>query len=154
MVAAAGSITGLRRSSAASIAGSACGLDPHDPHLGTSFLYGAGDSGDEPSASDRHDYGIHIGNLLQQFQTDGALPRDDRWIVKSMKAYQILDPAAALGFFESLVIIGPEENHFRAPGSRRRYLHERRVFRHADLRPNAPPRSNKPLPGHDSRRTP
>ena len=62
-------------------AGGTLGLNAVDLDIGLQALDGKGHAGDEAAAAHRHDDGIDVGQLVQNFQTDGALPRDDLLIV-------------------------------------------------------------------------
>jgi hypothetical protein len=49
------------------------------------LLDGAGDAADEPAAADGDDDGFEVGDLLQQLEADGSLPRDDLVVVKGVQ---------------------------------------------------------------------
>ena len=47
-------------------------------------LDGGGDTGDQPAAADGYDHHVHIRNLLQQFQAQGALAGYDILVVEGV----------------------------------------------------------------------
>ena len=50
---------------------------------------GQSDSAHQPPAGEGNDDRVNLGEVFQQFQPDGSLPRDDKGIVKG------IDPAQA-----------------------------------------------------------
>ena len=62
-------------------AGGTLGLYAVDLYLRPQALDGKGHAGDQAAAAHRHNDRIHIRQLIQNFQTNGSLPRDDLLIV-------------------------------------------------------------------------
>ena len=52
-----------------------------DFYLGTQALDGKRHAGNQTAAADGHDDRIHIGQLVEDLQADGSLPRDDQLVV-------------------------------------------------------------------------
>ena len=65
-------------------AGRACRLDAVDLGTGIHGLDGAGDARDQTAAANGHDDGIHIVQLVEDLQTDGALAGDHVLVVKGV----------------------------------------------------------------------
>jgi len=62
-------------------AGGTLGLNAVDLDVRLEALDGKGHAGDQAAAAHRHNDRIHIRQLIQNFQTNGSLPRDDLLIV-------------------------------------------------------------------------
>ena len=77
------------------------------------------------------------GNLLEQFEADGALAADDLSIVEGMDEGAAFFDAAAQGLFAGFVVVGAVENDLRPEGAGGGDLDLRRGQRHDDLRANA-----------------
>ncbi len=112
-------------------------LDADDADLGVGLLEGAGDAADEAAAADGDDDGFDVGDLLEQFEADGALAADDLGVVEGMDEGAALFDAAAHGFFAGLVVAGAVEDDFGAIAARGGDLDLRRGQRHDDLGANA-----------------
>ena len=93
MVASAGMVTGVAGFAGAEHGGQALGLNADDADLGIGFLEGAGDAADEAAAADGDDDGFEVGNLLEEFEADGALAGDDFGVVEGMDEGAALLPA-------------------------------------------------------------
>ena len=113
-------------------AGCALGLHAVDLHLRAQALDGKGHARDQAAAAHRHDDRIQIGQLVQNFQADGALACDDQLIVVGV------DEGHA-GFFLQLnglvvgVVVGAgHETDLRAQILGVFHLHDGRTVRHAD----------------------
>ena len=61
--------------------GCALGLHTVDLDLRLEALDGEGHAGDESAAAHRHDNGIHIGQLVENFEADGTLTGNDLLVV-------------------------------------------------------------------------
>ncbi len=89
---------------------------------------------DQAAASNRNHYGVQVSHLLEHFDSESSLPRDDGFVVERVNERKSLFIAAPDGFLASFVVVRAEKDHFGAVAPRRRYFHERRRERHADLR--------------------
>ena len=65
-------------------AGSAGCLHAVDLDIGIELLDGEGNAGDESAAADRNDDRVRVGQLVENFQTDSALSRDNPVVIKGM----------------------------------------------------------------------
>ena len=62
-------------------AGSPRRLHAVDLDLRPQALDGKSHAGDQPAAAHRHDDRIHVGQLVQNLQSDGSLPRNDQLVI-------------------------------------------------------------------------
>ena len=62
-------------------AGRARGLHAVNLDFGAQALDGERHTGDQATAANGHDDRIHIGQLVENFQADGALARDDQLVI-------------------------------------------------------------------------
>ena len=78
-------------------------LNTNNLHAWRQFFGCQGNSGNQTRTTDRHHDGIKVGNLLQNFQTNGALPCNNRRVVEAIDvrqtfiSYQQIRAAACLG---------------------------------------------------------
>src|ERR1051326_1024313 len=63
-------------------------LDAEDAHIGALLLDGRRDAGNQSATADRDDHVVHAVELLEDLETDGALPCNDRRIVERMNERQ------------------------------------------------------------------
>ena len=80
------------------------GLHTVDLHVGVEMLDGIGHAREQSAAADGDDDGLYVGELVEDLQTDGALPRDDLVIVEGMDegSPRLLDETAS--FFISIIV--------------------------------------------------
>ncbi len=74
------------------------GLDADHFDVRTGLLDGAGDAADEATAADGDHDGVEVGDLLEEFETDGSLASDDEWIVEGVDEGHGFGIADAAGF--------------------------------------------------------
>src|SRR6266478_2818364 len=92
------------------------GLHANDLNFRICLLNRTGNAADQATTTYGDDNSFNFRMLLQHFQAEGSLPRDDRVIVERMDESQMLLVPAANGFFAGLVVIGAMENDFGAVG--------------------------------------
>ena len=95
-------------------AGRAGGLHADDAAVGLQALHGVGEAGDEPTAADGHEDHVHIRQLLQNLQADGALAGHDAVIVEGMDEGEALLVPQAHGLSVGIVVHAGDEDHVRA----------------------------------------
>ena len=137
MVASAAMVTGCAGLAGAQHGGQLFRLDADDANFGIGLLEGAGDAADEAAAADGHDDGFDVGDLLEQFEADGALAGDDFGVVEGMDEGAALFDAAAQGFVAGFVVACAVEDDFSAVAARGGDFDLRRGQRHDDLGANA-----------------
>ncbi len=137
MVASVAMVTGMTGLAGAQHRGQLFRLDADDADVGVGFLERAGHAADQATAADGDDDGFKVGNLVEQFQADGALAADDLGIVKGMDEGSALFDAAAQGFIAGFVVAGAEQNHFGSVAARGGHFDLRRGQGHDDLRLDA-----------------
>ena len=59
-------------------------LHSEDLHRRVRLFHGAGDAADQPSAADGNDDGFDVGMLLQNFEAERSLPRDDGIVIEGV----------------------------------------------------------------------
>ena len=85
-----------------------------------------------PTAADRHDDGVHIGQLVQDLQPDGPLPRDDQFVVIRVDEGHA---GLLLQFHRPVmgVVIGaPDQFHLGPQPLGALHFHQGRAVGHAD----------------------
>ena len=94
-------------------------------------------AGSQSAAADRHDNGVHIRQIIHDFQADCSLSRDDHRVVKRMDKRRagFLLNAACLGI--RIVIYAAVKHDVRAQLARRLHLGKRCARRHDDGRRHA-----------------
>ena len=113
--------------------GKPLGLDADDADFGVVLFEGAGDAADESAAADGDDDSFDVGDLLEQFEADGALAADDLGVVEGMDEGAALFDAAAHGLFAGFVVAGAVEDDFGSVGAGGGDLDLRRGEGHDDL---------------------
>src|ERR1035437_155800 len=108
-------------------------LDADDADSGIGLIERAGEAADEPAAADGDDDGFDVGDLLEQFEADGALAGDDLGVVEGVDEGAAFFNAAAQGLFAGFVVAGAEENDLGAVGAGGGDLGLRSGERHDDL---------------------
>ena len=99
-------------------------------YVGAQALDGKRHAGNQPAAADGHHYGVHVGQLIQNLQPDGALPRNDQLVIvgvdKGHAGFLLQFDRAVVG-----VIVGTLDQ--LDPGTQAfgaLYLHNRGGIRH------------------------
>ena len=113
-------------------AGGPGGLHAVDLDFGAQALDGERHPGDQPPAADRHDDGVHIGQLVQDLQPDGPLPRDDQFVVIRVDEGHA---GLLLQFHRPVmgVVIGaPDQFHLGPQPLGALHFHQGRAVGHAD----------------------
>ncbi len=108
------------------------GCTPKTLHRGICLFDGAGDSADQASATDRRDDDFDAGMLLQNFEAESSLPRDDGIVVEGMNQSQAVGLALLDRFFVGFVVVGAVQHDLGAVGACRGNFGERRGQRHDD----------------------
>ena len=94
--------------------GHGAGLDADDLAVGLQALDGEGDAADQAAAADGADHLLHVGELLQNLQADGALAGNDVGVVEGMGEGVAVELGQAVGLPGSVVIHAGDQDHFRA----------------------------------------
>ena len=115
-------------------------LHSNDANCRIVGLHRDGDAAHQPAAAHRNHHGFHIRQLLNQFQANGALPRDDGVVVEGMDIGEPLRFAEAQRFLVGLIVIGPVKVDFGAILAGGGHLGEWRGERHDDGGANPQPR--------------
>ena len=118
-------------------AGGTGSLHTVDLDLGAQALDGESHAGDQAAAADGHDDRIHIGQLVQDLQADGALARDDQLVIVGVDeghAGLLLElDGAVVG-----VVVGTlDQLYLRAQALGAFHFHNRGTVGHADHTFNA-----------------
>jgi len=74
-------------------------------------LESKGDTTQQAATRQRHDDGVQIGKLLQQFQADGSLSGDDDRVIIGMNHLQPLFFTKAVGLFRRLIVSAAPDDH-------------------------------------------
>ena len=82
--------------------------------------------------SDRNNDGLHVRNLLDDFEANRALSGNHGVIVKGMDKRDRAFPAAAQGLFARFVVVRAMQNNVRAITARRGEFDGGRISRHYD----------------------
>ena len=91
-----------------------------------------GHAGDESAAADRHHQCVQIRDRREHLQCDGALARDDRFIVVRMNEHEILARGHFEGMASRFVECVAVQHDLRAEAARALDLHTGREARHHD----------------------
>ena len=118
--------------------GCTLGLHAVDLDLRLEALDGEGHAGDESAAAHRHDDGVHIGQLVEDLEADGALPGDDLLVIVGVdeghaRLFLQLDSLVV-----GIVIGAGHEADLRAEVLGVLHLHDGCAVRHTDDAPDAP----------------
>ena len=110
-------------------AGSACRL--HAVHLDARIQRFDGErhAGDESAAAHRHDHRVHIRQLLQHFQTDGALSGDDIFVIERVDKGVAFFLFQLQRFLIRVVIHTFDQTNLRAVAFGRLHLGDRSAVR-------------------------
>ena len=119
-------------------AGGTLGLNAVDLDVRLEALDGKGHAGDEAAAAHRHDDRIHVGQLVQDFQTDGALTRDDLLVVVGVDEGHAGLGLQLDGLVVGVVVGAGHEADLRAQALGVLHLHDGRTVRHTDDAFDAP----------------
>ena len=107
-------------------------LDADNPAVRLPLLHGVGHAADEPAAADGDHHLLHLRQLFQDFQADGALPGDDERVVEGVGEGIALLPAEALGLRRRVVIHAGDQHHLGAVAFRGLHLADGGPGGHAD----------------------
>ena len=99
--------------------------------LGAQALDGKGHARDQPAAADGHDHRVHILQLVQNFQADGALPGDHIVIVVGVDKGHAGFFLQLHGFVVRIVIGALYQAHLSAQALGAFHLHNGCAVRHA-----------------------
>ena len=116
-------------------------LDTDDRYRRATRFDRRGDAGGKSATADRDHHHIEIGKLIQNFEADRALPRDDVLVVERVDESKTV---TLLQITRVLVGIGQRlamDDDVRTKIARVLDLHERRALRHHDRGGNAKARS-------------
>ena len=108
----------------------ALGLDGDDPDVGTAGLDRGRDPGEQSPAAGADDHGGDVRALLEDLQTDRALPGDDVGVLERVDEHRAGALGVLRGGHERLGQGLPDELDLRAVGAGRRHLRQRRGLRH------------------------
>ena len=114
-------------------------FDADHLHVGPQAARRDGAAGDHAAAAHRHDQRVELGYVFEHFQRDGALARDDAWIVVGMDEDQLLGLGQAVGLGRRLRQRVPLQHDARAMVARVLHLVVGCEGRHHDGRRNAQP---------------
>ena len=107
-------------------------LDAVDLDIRPQGLDGKGNAGNQAAAAHRHNHGVQIGQLIQDFQTDGALACNHQFIVVGMDEGH---PGFGLeldGLVVGVVVGARHQTDFGAQILGIFHLHDGGAVRHAD----------------------
>ena len=88
------------------------------------------DSTDQTTTANRYDYGIHIAQLIQNFQPDRSLSGDDIFIIKGLNEYRPGDFLQILCILISIIEGISLQLHLNTIASRCLDFRQRSGFRH------------------------
>ena len=109
-------------------AGCPFGLHAINFNVGSELLDDKGNARNKATSSHGNNHRIDIGQLLYQFQTDGALPRNDMLVVERMHKGVATFVAQLQRLLVGIVINTRHQTHFGAKPSCCFYLTEWCVF--------------------------
>ena len=113
-------------------AGCALGLHAVDLDVGLQALDGEGHAGNESAASHRHDDGVHIGQLVENFEADGALTGNDLLVVVGVDEGHARFFLQFHGLVVGIVVGTGHEADLRTEVLGVLNLHDGRAVRHTD----------------------
>ena len=116
------------------------GLHADHLDLGAQRLHRGGDAGDHAAASDRDDHHVEVGHLLEQLETDRALPGDHMVVVERVNEGEAALGLDLAGVRVRRIEVVAVEDHLGAQLARVGDLDERRPFGHHDDARDAQPR--------------
>ena len=108
------------------------GLHAVNLDLGAQALDGKRHAGNQTAAADGHDNRIHIGQLVEDFQTDGPLPRNDQLIVIGVDEGHAGLLLQLHGAVMGIIIGALDQLYVCAQPFGALHLHNRRAVRHTD----------------------
>ena len=80
------------------------GFDTHDPYRRSRAPERERDAGDQAATPDGDDDELHVREVIQDLETDRALPGDDEWIGVGMDECLALLPLDPMGKGERVVV--------------------------------------------------
>ena len=113
-------------------AGGTLGLYAVDLYLRPQALDGKGHAGDQAAAAHRHDDCIQIRQLVQNFQTDGALACNDLLVIVGVDKGHAGLFLQLHGLVVGIVVGAGHQTHLCAQILGVLHLHDGRTVRHAD----------------------
>ena len=113
-------------------AGCALGLHAVDLDVRLQALDGEGHAGNESAASHRHDDGVHIGQLVENFEADGPLTGNDLLVVVGVDEGHARFFLQLHGLVVGVVVGSGYEADLRTEVLGVLHLHDGRAVRHAD----------------------
>ena len=113
-------------------AGRARGLHAVDLYLGTQALDGERHAGDQAAAADRHDDRVHIGQLVEDFETNRSLPCDDQLVIIRMNEGHAGLLLQLHGAVMRVVVGALDQLDLGTEALCALYLHNRGTVRHTD----------------------
>ena len=113
------------------------GLNSNHLHLRRERIDCAGDPGDQPTPSERHDHHGEVVDDLDELEAERALPCHDRRIVERMDEVKTGLPGTFLGQHNAVVERVALEVHRGAVTHRRLRFGDRRLRWHVHLAPHA-----------------
>ena len=109
-------------------------LDAHDPAVRLQLLHRKGDAADETAAPDGHHDLLHVRQLLQDLQADGALAGDHQRVVERVGEGVALLLRQPLRLRRRVVIDAGHQHHLCAVATGGLHLADGRPGGHADHR--------------------
>ena len=106
-------------------------------------LDGKGDARDQAAAARRHDHRVQVGQLVQDLQADGALPRDDQFVVVGVDEGHTGLGLQLDGVVVGVVVGAGHQAYFRAQALGVFHLHDGRAVGHTDNAADAHPGSRQ-----------
>ena len=113
-------------------AGCALGLHAVDLDVGLQALDGEGHAGDESAAAHRHDDGVHIGQLVENFEADSTLTGNDLLVVVGVDEGHARLFLQLHGLVVGVVVGTGYEADLRTEVLGVLHLHDGRAVRHTD----------------------
>ena len=120
-----------------------CCLHAVNLDLGIEGLDGKGDTADESASTDGHYHRLDVGQLLQEFQTDGALACNDERVVEGVDECVAMLIAQRQGPGVGIVIHTGYETDFGSQTARGLHFADGSAFGQADERLDAVGRGAK-----------
>ena len=113
-------------------AGRTRGLHAVDLYLGAQALDGERHAGDQTAAADRHDDCVHIGQLVEDFETNRSLPCDDQLVIIRMNEGHAGLLLQLHGAVMRVVVGALDQLDLGTEALCALYLHNRGTVRHTD----------------------
>ena len=106
-------------------------------------LDGKGDAGNQSAAAHRHHHSVHIRQLVENFQTNRALPGDDLLVIVGVNKGHVVLLLQLHGLVVGFVVGAGHKADLRAQIFGVLHLHQGRAVRHTDDAADAAPGSRQ-----------